>query len=38
MAPQHSQWIIFEECGHAPMWDNTEKVAAHVLEIAGVSR
>ena len=38
MAPQHSQWIIFEECGHAPMWDNTEKVAAHVMEIAGVSR
>ena len=38
MAPQHSEWIIFEECGHAPMWDNTEKVAAHVMEIAGVSR
>jgi len=38
MAPQHSEWIIFEESGHAPMWDNTEKVAAHVLEIAGVSR
>ena len=38
MAPQHSEWIIFEECGHAPMWDNTEKVAAQVMEIAGVSR
>ncbi len=38
MAPKHSEWIIFEECGHAPMWDNTEKVAAHVIEIAGVSR
>ena len=38
MAPQHSEWIIFEECGHAPMWDNTEKVAVHVMEIAGVSR
>ena len=38
MAPQHSEWIIFEECGHAPMWDNTEKVAAHVLEITGVTR
>ena len=38
MAPHHSEWIIFEECGHAPMWDNTEKVAAHVMEIAGVSR
>jgi pimeloyl-ACP methyl ester carboxylesterase len=38
MAPEHSEWIILEECGHAPMWDNTEKVAAHVMEIAGVSR
>ena len=38
MAPKHSEWIIFEECGHAPMWDNTEKVAAQVIEIAGVSR
>jgi pimeloyl-ACP methyl ester carboxylesterase len=38
MAPKHSEWIIFEECGHAPMWDNTEKVAAHVMEIAGVTR
>lgn len=38
MAPQHSEWIIFEKCGHAPMWDNTEKVAAHVMEIAGASR
>jgi pimeloyl-ACP methyl ester carboxylesterase len=38
MAPKHSEWIIFEECGHAPMWDNTEKVAAQVMEIAGVSR
>ena len=38
MAPKHSEWITIAECGHAPMWDNTEKVAAHVLEIAGVSR
>jgi pimeloyl-ACP methyl ester carboxylesterase len=38
MAPKHSEWIIFEECGHAPMWDHTEKVAAHVMEIAGESR
>jgi pimeloyl-ACP methyl ester carboxylesterase len=38
MAPQHSEWIIFEECGHAPMWDNTKKVAAQVMEIAGVSQ
>ena len=35
MAPAHSQWITFTECGHAPMWDNVEKVTEHILEIAG---
>jgi pimeloyl-ACP methyl ester carboxylesterase len=38
MAPAHSQWIILEECGHAPMWDNKELVFSHVMEIAGVAR
>lgn len=38
MAPAHSQWIVLQECGHAPMWDNKEIVLSHVLEIAGVSR
>ncbi len=35
MAPVHSQWITIAECGHAPMWDNVETVADHILEIAG---
>jgi pimeloyl-ACP methyl ester carboxylesterase len=36
MAPAHSQWITIEKCGHAPMWDNVETVASHILEIAGI--
>ena len=36
MAPDHSQWITLKECGHAPMWDNAEIVAEHILEIAGI--
>ena len=36
MAPEHSQWITLAECGHAPMWDNVEIVAGHILEIAGI--
>ena len=38
MAPDHSQWITLKECGHAPMWDNAELVAEHILEIAGIRR
>ncbi len=38
MAPAHSQWITIEKCGHAPMWDNVETVANHILEMAGKLR
>ena len=38
MAPAHSQWITIAQCGHAPMWDNVETVASHILEIAGIKR
>jgi len=38
MAPDHSQWITLAESGHAPMWDNVEAVAGHILEIAGIRR
>ena len=38
MAPAHSQWITIAQCGHAPMWDNAETVAGHILEIAGIKR
>jgi len=38
MAPAHSQWITIEKCGHAPMWDNVEAVANHILDMAGKLR
>jgi pimeloyl-ACP methyl ester carboxylesterase len=27
LAPNHSNWIILEKSGHAPMWDNSEAVS-----------
>lgn len=36
MAPTHAKWKTFSECGHAPMWDHTEKVAAEIFEVAGI--
>jgi pimeloyl-ACP methyl ester carboxylesterase len=30
--------MIFEECGHAPMWDHPQEVAAEILAAAGVSK
>jgi pimeloyl-ACP methyl ester carboxylesterase len=38
MAPAHAKWLVFEECGHAPMWDNVEKVANEVFTTTGVSK
>jgi pimeloyl-ACP methyl ester carboxylesterase len=38
MAPAHSKWKIFEECGHAPMWDHPQEVAAEIFAAAGVSK
>jgi pimeloyl-ACP methyl ester carboxylesterase len=38
MAPAHSKWKIFAECGHAPMWDHPQEVAAEILAAAGVSK
>jgi pimeloyl-ACP methyl ester carboxylesterase len=38
MAPPHSKWKIFEECGHAPMWDHPQEVAAEIFEASGVSK
>jgi pimeloyl-ACP methyl ester carboxylesterase len=30
--------MIFKECGHAPMWDYPEEVAAEIFAAAGVSK
>jgi len=38
MAPAHSKWKIFEECGHAPMWDHPQEVAAEIFAASGVSK
>ncbi len=38
MAPAHSKWMIFEDCGHAPMWDHPQEVAAEIFAAAGVSK
>ena len=38
MAPAHSKWKIFEECGHAPMWDHPQEVAAEIFAASGVNK
>ena len=30
LAPAHAQWIIYENCGHAPMWDYPKKVVDEI--------
>jgi pimeloyl-ACP methyl ester carboxylesterase len=34
MSPAHAEWIILEQSGHAPMWDNPAAVASHIFELA----
>jgi pimeloyl-ACP methyl ester carboxylesterase len=31
LLPSHTNWLIFEECGHAPMWDNPEEVIQQIF-------
>jgi pimeloyl-ACP methyl ester carboxylesterase len=38
MAPRHSQWKVFGECGHAPMWDHPQEVAAEIFAVAGINK
>ena len=38
MAPAHSKWKIFEECGHAPMWDHPQEVATEIFAASGVNK
>lgn len=35
LAPAQSNWQIWPECGHAPMWDQREQSIAIIYEIAG---
>ncbi len=34
LVPEHTRWIVFRECGHAPMWDFPEKVVEEILRTA----
>lgn len=38
LMPDHAQWFIFEETGHAPMWDSPQQCIEKILETTGVSR
>ena len=31
LVPTHTHWLVFEECGHAPMWDHPQEVIAEIL-------
>jgi pimeloyl-ACP methyl ester carboxylesterase len=37
-APAHAQWKIISECGHAPMWDHPQEVAAEIFAVAGINK
>ncbi|MEY3893371.1 MAG: hypothetical protein RIR78_149 [Actinomycetota bacterium] len=38
MAPAHAQWKTIEQCGHAPMWDHPQEVAAEIFAVAGINK
>ncbi len=37
LAPAHAKWIIFSECGHAPMWDHPDEVVIEINKLTGIS-
>lgn len=36
LMPEHTQWFIFEECGHAPMWDSPQQCIEKIIATTGV--
>lgn len=36
LVPPHARWMVFSECGHAPMWDHPSEVIDEILRTAGV--
>jgi len=38
LMPEHAQWFIFKECGHAPMWDSPQQCVEKIFDTTGVSR
>ena len=35
LLPSHATWMIFTECGHAPMWDHPTEVIEEILIVTG---
>lgn len=35
LVPPHTNWLVFTECGHAPMWDHPNEVVAQILATTG---
>lgn len=35
LVPSHTVWLVFSECGHAPMWDHPQEVIAEILRTTG---
>ena len=38
LLPGHAKWLIFEECGHAPMWDIPDQVIEQIFITANVRK
>ena len=38
LVPSHTVWLVFSECGHAPMWDHPQEVIAEILRTTGHSK
>lgn len=36
LVPAHTRWMIYSECGHAPMWDHPSEVIDEILLTTGV--
>lgn len=32
LVPNHAEWVILENTGHAPMWDNVDLVVNHLIK------
>jgi pimeloyl-ACP methyl ester carboxylesterase len=38
LTPNHAQWFIFEETGHAPMWDSPQLCIEKIIETTGIAK
>jgi pimeloyl-ACP methyl ester carboxylesterase len=35
LVPPHTNWLILEDCGHAPMWDHPKEVIEQIFQTTG---